>query len=470
MSTSSSEPTATRCIGTPLTTKATKAMMLGSGELGKEVVIELMRLGVEVIACDRYADAPAMQVAHRSHVFSMLDKDALRKCVELEQPDFIIPEIEAIATEELVKLENEGYRVVPTARAAKLTMDREGIRTLATDIKLQTSPYRFAATEAQFKAAVSEIGCPCVVKPCMSSSGKGQSVIKTDTEEAVNSAWKYGQEGGRAGAGRMIVEGFVDFEYEITLLTVRHRGGTSFCSPIGHMQIDGDYRESWQPQQMTPLALERAQDMAQKITEALGGWGLFGVEFFVSKDEVWFSEVSPRPHDTGMVTMISQDMPQFAIHARAILGLPVTTIRQHGPSASAAILAEGKSESMQFSGVADALTEDDTSLRIFGKPSVDGKRRVAVGLARGTDIATARAKACKVRDTIVITDSTDESAVKNVDSLSEAAPADPLDAAFEAQHEQAAAAEPNSELNFRVVGVAAAALAVTAALYLRGRK
>lgn len=379
-------------IGTPLSSTSTKAMLLGSGELGKEVVIELQRLGVEVIAVDRYANAPAMQVAHRSHVISMLDGEALRRLVEVEKPDLLIPEIEAIATETLVELENEGFTVVPTARAAWLTMNREGIRRLAAeDLGLKTSPYIFAQTEEEFRAAIEKIGLPCVVKPIMSSSGKGQSLLKTAAD--IEPAWHYAQEGGRAGKGKVIVEGFVEFDYEITMLTVRHAGGTSFCAPVGHTQIKGDYRESWQPHPMSHQALAAAQDMAGKITEALGGRGLFGVELFVKGDDVIFSEVSPRPHDTGLVTLISQDLSEFALHVRAILGLPIPNIHQHGPSASCAVLVEGESSTVQFGGLTQVLAEPDTQLRLFGKPSVSGQRRMAVTLARADDINAARAKA-----------------------------------------------------------------------------
>jgi len=388
-------------IGTPLSATAKKILLLGSGELGKEVAIEAQRFGIEVIAVDRYADAPAMQIAHRSHVISMLDGAALRRVVELEQPDLIVPEIEAIATDTLLELESEGYNVVPTARAARLTMNREGIRRLAAEeLKLLTSPYRFAETESEFRAAIAEIGMPCVVKPIMSSSGKGQSVVKTEND--IEHAWRYAQEGGRAGAGRVIVEGFVQFDYEITLLTVRtphnvdNKGGTVFCEPIGHLQIAGDYRESWQPQPMSSVALQAAQDMARAITDALGGSGLFGVELFVCGDRVIFSEVSPRPHDTGLVTLISQDLSEFALHVRAILGLPIPAIRQYGPSASCALLVEGNSDKVQFHNLATALQQPDTALRLFGKPEVHGQRRMGVGLARAETIEAARAKACAV--------------------------------------------------------------------------
>ncbi|MFO1437710.1 MAG: formate-dependent phosphoribosylglycinamide formyltransferase [Verrucomicrobiaceae bacterium] len=379
-------------IGTPLSSTATKVMLLGSGELGKEVVIELQRLGCEVIAVDRYANAPAMQVAHRSHVISMLDGEALRRLIEVENPALIVPEIEAIATDTLVELEAQGLNVVPTARAAKLTMNREGIRRLAAeDLGLKTSPYVFASTEEEFRAAIKKIGMPCVVKPIMSSSGKGQSVVKTASD--IDYSWKYAQEGGRAGKGKVIVEGFVEFDYEITMLTVRHAGGTSFCAPVGHTQIKGDYRESWQPHPMSKKALEAAEHMAGAITGALGGRGLFGVEMFIKGDDVIFSEVSPRPHDTGLVTLIAQDLSQFALHVRAILGLPIPNIRQHGPSASCAVLVEGESSQVRFGGLDKVLAEPDTQVRLFGKPNVSGQRRMAVTLARAENINEARAKA-----------------------------------------------------------------------------
>lgn len=379
-------------LGTPLSPYATRVLMLGSGELGKEVVIELQRLGVEVTAADRYDDAPAMQVAHRSRTLNMLDPAALRDLVAHERPHLVVPEIEAIHTPTLVELEREqGLRVVPTARAARLTMDREGIRRLAAEtLGLPTSPYRFVDTREEYVAAVAQIGLPCVVKPVMSSSGKGQSTVRTPAD--VDAAWDYAQTGGRAGQGRCIVEGFVDFDYEITLLTVRHRDGTSYCEPVGHLQVDGDYRESWTPQPMSALALQRAREIAGRITDELGGWGVFGVELFVRADEVWFSEVSPRPHDTGLVTLVSQELSQFALHARAILGLPIPNIATLGPSASCAVLAVGRGVPV-FSGVDAALAEADTSLRLFGKPRVDGQRRVAVTLARGADIEQARQKA-----------------------------------------------------------------------------
>ena len=379
-------------IGTPLTASATRVLLLGSGELGKEVVIELQRLGVEVIAADRYADAPAMQVAHRCHTLNMLDPAALRDLIAHEKPHLVVPEIEAIHTQTLVELERDaGQRVVPTARAARLTMDREGIRRLAAEtLGLPTSPYRFVDTLAEYRDAVSAIGLPCVVKPVMSSSGKGQSTVRRDDQ--VDAAWEVSQKGGRTGEGRAIVEGFIDFDYEITLLTVRHAGGTDFCDPIGHLQVDGDYRESWMPQPMSDVALARARDIARKVTDNLGGYGLFGVELFVKADEVWFSEVSPRPHDTGLVTLASQDLSQFALHARAILGLPIPSIRSRGPAASCAVLATGHGVPL-FGNVDAALAEPDTALRLFGKPRVEGHRRVAVTLALGSDIDDARARA-----------------------------------------------------------------------------
>ncbi len=379
-------------IGTPLSPSATRVLFCGGGELGKEVVIELQRLGVEVIVVDRYDNAPAMQVAHRSHAISMLDADALRKVIETEKPDYIVPEIEAIATDTLVALESEGYSVIPTARAAQLTMNREGIRRLAAEeLGIKTSPYRFASSREEFDQALKDIGIPCVVKPIMSSSGKGQSTIKRESD--IDKAWDYAQEGGRSGAGKVIVEGFVDFDYEITQLTVRHVGGTSFCEPIGHIQVDGDYRQSWQPQKMSDTALEKARDIAEKITGALGGRGIFGVELFIKGDDVIFSEVSPRPHDTGMVTMISQDLSQFALHARAILGLPIPNIHFHGPSASSVILVQGDSDKPCFENLERALEQEDTQLRLFGKPEVSGQRRMGVVLARGDNVEEARNKA-----------------------------------------------------------------------------
>lgn len=376
-------------IGTPLSPSATRVAFLGSGELGKEVVIELQRLGCEVIAIDRYPNAPAMQVAHRSHVVNMLDGAALRAVLEQERPDYIVPEVEAIATDTLVAMEQEGFTVIPTARAAQLTMNREGIRRLAAEeLGLQCSPYVFAATEEEFRAGIEKVGTPCVVKPIMSSSGKGQSVVRSAAD--IEKSWRYAQEGGRAGKGKVIVEGFVDFDYEITLLTVRHAGGTSFCEPIGHLQIDGDYRESWQPQPMSPAALRESQRIAEAVTGALGGRGIFGVELFVKGDAVWFSEVSPRPHDTGLVTIASQDLSEFALHARAILGLPIPVIRQYGPSASAVILPEGHSTNITFSNLEAALASPDTHLRLFGKPEVKGRRRMGVVACRAETIEKAR--------------------------------------------------------------------------------
>lgn len=389
-------------IGSVMTPKGRKAMLLGSGELGKEVALELQRFGVEVIACDKYPNAPAMQVAHRSYVFNMLDGDELRRIVELERPDHIIPEIEAIATPTLVELEKEGFNVTPTAQAALLTMNREGIRRLAHEqLDIPTSPYRFASTREEFDAAVKEIGIPCVVKPIMSSSGHGQSVIKS--AEQIDHAWKEAQEGGRAGAGRVIVEGFIDFDYEITLLTVRSISGTVFCQPVGHIQIDGDYRYSWQPQPMSEKALESAREMAKKVTDALGGYGIFGVELFIKGDDVIFSEVSPRPHDTGMVTMISQDMSEFALHVRALLGLPVPAIDFYGPSASLAIVLEGDTDCVEFDNLENVLTEPGTQLRIFGKPEVLGHRRMGVILARGASVEEAREKAARAYDALKVT-------------------------------------------------------------------
>ncbi|MGK0184759.1 MAG: phosphoribosylglycinamide formyltransferase 2 [Verrucomicrobiales bacterium] len=383
-------------IGTPFTSTATKVLLCGSGELGKEVVLELQRYGVEVIAADSYADAPAMQVADRSHVFSMLDGDRLRAVIEEEKPDLVVPEVEAIATDTLVEIEAEGIaRVIPTARATQLTMNREGIRRLAAEtLGLRTSPYEFAETEEAYRAAIEAIGLPCVVKPIMSSSGKGQSTV--NTQDDVQKAWDYAQSGGRAGAGTVIIEGFVDFDYEITQLTVRHAGGTSFCEPIGHIQVDGDYRESWQPQPMSDAARAESRRIAEAITTDLGGYGIFGVELFVKGDVVYFSEVSPRPHDTGMVTMISQDLSQFALHARAILGLPIPNVVQLGPAASCVILVEGESRSVRFGNLGEALSESDTQLRLFGKPEVNGKRRMGVALARDVSIDSARAKARRV--------------------------------------------------------------------------
>lgn len=388
-------------LGTALCDGSFKVMMLGAGELGKEVVIELQRFGVEVIAVDRYANAPAMHVAHRAYVISMTDGAALRGLVEKEKPDLIVPEIEAIATQTLLELEGEGYTVIPSAKAAQLTMDREGIRRLAAErLGLPTSPYHFADTEQEMRQAMQRIGLPCVVKPVMSSSGKGQSTAFTEADMAT--VWAYSQTGGRTGPSRVIVEGFVDFDYEITLLTVRHAGGTRFCAPIGHRQEKGDYRESWQPQAMSPKALKSAETIAKLITEALGGYGVFGVELFIKGDQVIFSEVSPRPHDTGLVTLVSQNLSQFALHARAILGLPLPDIMQFGPSASAVIMGEGHSQAIRFSGVDKALKEPGTALRLFGKPDIDGSRRLGVAVAIDKTIEKARKKACASAQAIKI--------------------------------------------------------------------
>jgi len=386
-------------IGTPLKSAAIKVMLLGSGELGKEVVIEFQRYGVEVIAVDRYDHAPAMQVAHRSYTISMLDGKALRSLIEKEKPDFIVPEVEAIATGTLVELEKEGFKIIPSALAVSLTMNREGIRTLTAEkLKLKTSPYAFAGTKEEFEKSVESIGIPCVVKPIMSSSGKGQSTIKTKAD--IDHAWQYAQEGGRSGGGRVIVEGFVDFDFEITLLTIKHKDGVSFCEPIGHRQEHGDYQESWQPHPMTDKALSVCKHIASQVVNALGGVGIFGVEFFIKGDAVYFSELSPRPHDTGMVTMISQDLSEFALHVRAILGLPIPSIRQLGPSASSVILVSGNSDNVVFSGIENALAEPDTQLRLFGKPEVRGERRMGVCLAKGKTIEEARAKANKAASSI----------------------------------------------------------------------
>lgn len=367
--------------GTATSTHATRVLLLGSGELGKEVAIECQRLGLEVIACDRYANAPAMQVAHRSYVIDMLDGQALEEIINKEQPAYVVPEIEAIATDKLVELEEKGLNVVPTAKATKLTMNREGIRRLAAEeLALNTSPYQFADSFEDFKAAVEHVGIPCVVKPVMSSSGKGQSVIKT--EEDVQTAWEYAQEGGRTGAGRVIVEGFIDFDYEITLLTVRAVDGVHFCAPIGHRQEDGDYRESWQPQAMSENAIKAAEYTAEKVVNALGGYGIFGVELFVKGDKVIFNEVSPRPHDTGMVTMISQEMSEFALHVRAFTGMPINNIVQYGPSASAVILGQGTSTDIRFDNLSKAMAQPQTQVRLFGKPEIDGRRRLGVVLTR----------------------------------------------------------------------------------------
>jgi len=379
-------------LGTPLSQSAKKVMLCGSGELGKEVAIELQRLGVEVIAVDRYANAPAMQVAHRSHVISMLDGAAIRELIEREQPDLIVPEIEAIATDTLAELESEGFTVIPTAKAAQLTMNREGIRRLAAEeLGLKTSTYEFAQSKEEYINAVRKIGLPCIIKPIMSSSGKGQSLVRGEGD--IDLAWDYAQEGGRAGKGKVIIEGFVDFDYEITLLTVRHRDGTSFCDPIGHRQEGGDYQESWQPQAMTATALAAAQQMAEKVTGALGGRGLFGVELFIKGDQVIFSEVSPRPHDTGLVTLVSQDLSEFALHARAILDLPIPVIQQQGPGASSVILVSGESQNVRFGNLENALATPNTQLRLFGKPEVSGSRRMGVALALGDSIEQARAVA-----------------------------------------------------------------------------
>lgn len=387
-------------IGTALRPSATRVMLLGSGELGKEVAIECQRLGLEVIAVDRYADAPAMHVAHRSHVINMLDGNALKALIEQERPDYIVPEIEAIATSMLVELEQQGHRVVPCAEATRLTMNREGIRRLAAEtLGLPTSSYRFADGEEAFRQAVAEIGYPCIIKPVMSSSGKGQSLIRSP--EQLKTAWDYAQQGGRAGGGRVIVEGLVKFDFEITLLTISAIDGIHFCAPIGHRQEDGDYRESWQPQRMSELALNRAQEIAQNVVQALGGFGLFGVELFVCGDEVIFSEVSPRPHDTGMVTLISQDLSEFALHVRAFLGLPIGAIRQFGPSASAVILPQMTSSDLRFSGLERALSGHN-QLRLFGKPEINGQRRMGVALATAENVEEAVALAKQAAAAVVI--------------------------------------------------------------------
>ena len=388
-------------LGTALTDSACKVLLCGSGELGKEVAIAMMRLGVEVVAIDRYPNAPAMHVAHRSYVVDMLNAAELRRIAELEKPDYIVPEVEAIATPELIKLEEEGFNVIPTARATWLTMNREGIRRLAAEeLGLPTSSYRFASTYEEFTAAVKEIGLPCVVKPVMSSSGHGQSTIKTEAD--IDAAWNESQSGGRAGAGRVIVEGFVNFDFEITLLTVRHVNGTSFVEPVGHHQVDGDYQESWQPQPMSPVARKKAEEIAGKITAALGGRGIFGVELFICGDEVIFSEVSPRPHDTGMVTMISQDLSEFDLHARAILGLPIPNIAFHGPSASKAIKVYGNSNAVSFGNLEAVLAEPDTDMRIFGKGELKGKRRLGVVLARAATVEEALEKVKRIHSKLEI--------------------------------------------------------------------
>ncbi|OCG77546.1 formate-dependent phosphoribosylglycinamide formyltransferase [Gilliamella sp. Occ4-3] len=389
-------------LGTPLSPTATKILLCGAGELAKEVAIELQRFGCEVIAVDRYANAPAMQVAHRYHIVNMLDGDALRKVIEVENPDYIVPEIEAISTSTLVELEKEGFTVIPTAKATQLTMNREGIRRLAAEeLKLPTSPYRFAENEFEYEQMVKEIGFPCLIKPVMSSSGKGQSLLRSEVD--IKSSWIYAQEGGRSGGGKVIIEGFIDFDYEITLLTVRHINGVSFCEPIGHRQEKGDYRESWQPQQMPEKALKKAKNIATKITEALGGRGVFGVELFVKGEQVWFSEVSPRPHDTGMVTLISQNLSEFALHARAILGLPIPIIEQYGACASSVLLIEGNSKQITFANIDKALSEPQTDLRLFGKPEVKGTRRMGVALARASTVKEATNKAINVTKQLKIT-------------------------------------------------------------------
>ena len=391
----------TNSIGTALTPSACKVLFCGAGELGKEVVIAMQRLGVETIAVDRYPNAPGMQVAHRSHVINMLDGAELRQVVELEKPDLIVPEVEAIATDTLLALEKEGYHVIPNARATRLTMNREGIRRLAAEeLGVPTSPYRFAATRGEFDAAVREIGIPCVVKPIMSSSGHGQSVIRAEAD--IDRSWKIAQEGGRAGAGKVIVEGFVRFDYEITLLTVRHAGGTSFLEPIGHHQVDGDYQESWQPQKMSETALNEARRIAGLVTGALGGFGIFGVELFICADKVIFSEVSPRPHDTGMVTMISQDLSEFDLHARAILGLPIPNIAFHGPSASKAVVADGNSKAVRFGNLGEVLAEPETQIRLFGKPELKGHRRLGVCLARAESTELALDKVFRMREKLTV--------------------------------------------------------------------
>ena len=386
-------------IGTPFTDTATKVLLCGAGELGKEVVIELKRLGCQVIACDSYDNAPAMQVADRSYTFSMLDEVKLRRVVEIEKPDYIVPEVEAIATSSLISLENEGFTVVPSANAAHLTMNREGIRLLVADeLQIKTSKFAFADDFSEFNAVINMLGFPCIVKPIMSSSGKGQSLIKTPQD--IKDAWEYAQAGGRAGAGRVIVESFVDFDYEITLLTIQHAGGVSFCEPIGHTQLNGDYQESWQPQQMSPKALAKSKEIAEQVTSALGGRGLFGVELFIKGDDVIFSEVSPRPHDTGMVTMISQNLSEFALHARAFLGLPIPNIEFYGPSASVALVIFGQSKQVMYGNLAETLAQPGTDLRLFGKPEVKGTRRMGVMLARGETTDEAIAKGINMKKAI----------------------------------------------------------------------
>lgn len=388
--------------GTALSSSATKVLLLGSGELGKEVAIECQRLGLEVIAVDRYLNAPAMQVAHRSYAIDMLDADALEAIIKKEKPDYVVPEIEAIATDKLVELEKQGLNVVPTANATKLTMNREGIRRLAAEeLKLPTSPYRFVDTYEELVEAVKFIGMPCVIKPVMSSSGKGQSVIKTEAD--IKTSWDYAQDGGRSGAGRVIIEGFVDFDYEISLLTIRAVDGVHFCAPIGHRQEDGDYRESWQPQVMTEAALKLAQDAAEKVVNALGGYGLFGVELFIKGDNIYFNEVSPRPHDTGLVTLISQEMSEFALHVRAFTGMPINSITQYGPSASSVILGQGTSTNIRFDGLADALSQPQTQVKLFGKPEIDGRRRLGVAITRRDNLETAIEDAITASNKVKIT-------------------------------------------------------------------
>lgn len=388
-------------IGTPFTASATKVMLLGSGELGKEVAIECIRLGCQVIACDSYADAPAMQVAQQCEIFSMLDAQALRQAVEQHQPDFIVPEVEAIATATLLELEKDGFNVVPSAKAAHLTMNREGIRRLAAEtLGMPTSPYEFAEDWENFRHAVKSVGYPCFVKPIMSSSGKGQSYITQESQ--LEAAWQYAQEGGRAGNGKVIVEGAIDFDYEITLLTVRSQGESQFCMPIGHVQKDGDYQVSWQPQMMSAEALEKAHLIAATITEALGGNGIFGVELFIKGNDVIFSEVSPRPHDTGLVTLISQNLSEFALHARAFLGLPIPMITCDGPAASAALVVEGNSQDISYTNLASALTQPHSDLRLFGKPAVAGKRRMGVALAKAMSIDDAKARALHIVNSLTV--------------------------------------------------------------------
>lgn len=388
--------------GTALSSSATKVLLLGSGELGKEVAIECQRLGLEVIAVDRYLNAPAMQVAHRSYAIDMLDADALEAIIQKEQPDYVVPEIEAIATDKLVELEKQGLNVVPTANATKLTMNREGIRRLAAEeLELPTSPYRFVDTYEELVEAVKFVGMPCVIKPVMSSSGKGQSVIKTEAD--IKTSWDYAQDGGRSGAGRVIIEGFVDFDYEISLLTIRAVDGVHFCAPIGHRQEDGDYRESWQPQVMTEAALKLAQNAAEKVVNALGGYGLFGVELFIKGDNIYFNEVSPRPHDTGLVTLISQEMSEFALHVRAFTGMPINSITQYGPSASSVILGQGTSTNIRFDGLADALSQPQTQVKLFGKPEIDGRRRLGVAITRRDNLETAIEDAISASGKVKIT-------------------------------------------------------------------